>query len=113
MDMEEKDVGGISYKKYTAHVFRSLYKEIKRRTQTSREGTQSSENPGCDTPSQTPFHSFVEMIFGGELRSFILCEGCRQINSTDEACMDLSLSLKPDEKARKVHHLCIYLFPCR
>lgn len=82
MDMEEKD-------------------EIKRQTQTSREATQPSENPACDTPSETQFQSFVEMIFGGALRSFILCEGCRQINSTDEACMDLSLSLKPDEKARK------------
>lgn len=50
------------------------------------------------------------MVFGGELTSFILCEGCRQLSSTDETFMDLSLSLKPDEKARKVGYYLFYYY---
>ncbi|KAI0711474.1 hypothetical protein C8Q76DRAFT_677839 [Earliella scabrosa] len=47
--------------------------------------------------------SFVDMLFGGQLASILVCEKCKKISVTHEDFNDLSLSIKPEDyvKGRK------------
>ena len=47
--------------------------------------------------------SFIDMLFGGKLASFLVCETCKHISHTYEDFNDLSLSIKPEDfvKERK------------
>ncbi|KAM5541746.1 hypothetical protein V8D89_004475 [Ganoderma adspersum] len=41
--------------------------------------------------------SFVDMLFGGQLASILVCERCKKISLTHEDFNDLSLSIKPED----------------
>ena len=41
--------------------------------------------------------SFVDMIFGGQLTSILVCQRCKHISQTYEDFNDISLSLKPED----------------
>ena len=47
--------------------------------------------------------SFVDMLFGGQLASILVCEKCKKVSVTYEDFNDLSLSIKPEDyvKGRK------------
>ncbi|KAH9941094.1 cysteine proteinase [Epithele typhae] len=44
--------------------------------------------------------SFVDMLFGGQLASILVCEKCKKISITHEDFNDLSLSIKPEDYAK-------------
>lgn len=41
--------------------------------------------------------SFVDMIFGGQLTSILVCQKCKHVSQTYEDFNDISLSLKPED----------------
>ncbi len=45
--------------------------------------------------------SFVDMLFGGQLASILVCERCKKISLTHEDFNDLSLSIKPEDYVNK------------
>ena len=59
----------------------------------------------------TPTHSadsddeklvpFVDMIFGGQLTSILVCEKCKHISQTQEEFNDISLSIKPEDYTKE------------
>ncbi|KAI0654929.1 hypothetical protein C8Q70DRAFT_925024 [Cubamyces menziesii] len=72
--------------------------------------------PSADHPDHLPDHregdgsadgekleSFVDMLFGGQLASILVCEKCKKVSVTYEDFNDLSLSIKPEDyvKGRK------------
>ncbi|KAH9887258.1 hypothetical protein C8Q73DRAFT_713365 [Cubamyces lactineus] len=72
--------------------------------------------PAADHPDHHPGHreddgstdgekleSFVDMLFGGQLASILVCEKCKKVSVTYEDFNDLSLSIKPEDyvKGRK------------
>ncbi|TBU29366.1 cysteine proteinase [Dichomitus squalens] len=47
--------------------------------------------------------SFVDMLFGGQLASILVCEKCKKVSVTYEDFNDLSLSIKPEDYVNKHH----------
>jgi hypothetical protein len=45
--------------------------------------------------------SFVDMIFGGQLTSILVCQKCKHVSQTYEDFNDISLSLKPEDYANR------------
>jgi ubiquitin C-terminal hydrolase len=45
--------------------------------------------------------SFVDMIFGGQLTSILVCQKCKHISQTYEDFNDISLSIKPEDYAHR------------
>ncbi|KAM5281532.1 ubiquitin carboxyl-terminal hydrolase 16 isoform 2-T2 [Ctenodactylus gundi] len=45
--------------------------------------------------------SFVDRIFGGELTSTIMCDGCRTVSLVHESFLDLSLPVLDDQSGKK------------
>ncbi|KAG8970732.1 hypothetical protein FRC03_004114 [Tulasnella sp. 419] len=79
-------------------------------TNASRVGTipstdGSSEHLLPPISEEEKLYPFVDMLFGGKLASILVCEGCKHVSHTYEDFMDLSLSLKVEEKDRKKHIL--------
>lgn len=63
-----------------------------------------SSQPGQEPiPEADRLTSFVDMVFGGQLASILVCEKCKKVSCTYEDFNDLSLSIKAEdyEKARK------------
>ena len=57
-----------------------------------------------DTPEIPPdqkLQSFIDMLFGGKLASFLVCETCKHISHTYEDFNDLSLSIRPEDFAKE------------
>lgn len=57
-----------------------------------------------DTPEIPPeekLQSFIDILFGGRLASFLVCETCKHISHTYEDFNDLSLSIKPEDFAKE------------
>ena len=56
-----------------------------------------------EIPPDERLQSFIDMLFGGKLASFLVCETCKHISHTYEDFNDLSLSIKPEDfvKERK------------
>ena len=48
-----------------------------------------------------PLMSFVDMIFGGQLTSILVCQKCKNVSQTYEDFNDISLSLKPEDYANR------------
>lgn len=57
------------------------------------------ETPGI--PPEEKLQSFIDMLFGGKLTSFLVCETCKHISHTYEDFNDLSLSIKPEDFAKE------------
>lgn len=54
-----------------------------------------------EIPPEERLRSFVDMLFGGKLASFLVCETCKHISHTYEDFNDLSLSIKPEDFAKE------------
>ena len=54
-----------------------------------------------DIPPEEKLQSFIDMLFGGKLASFLVCETCKHISHTYEDFNDLSLSIKPEDFAKE------------
>ncbi|RPD56915.1 cysteine proteinase [Lentinus tigrinus ALCF2SS1-7] len=69
----------------------------------------SSPRPNHDSTlapevkDEDKLESFVDMLFGGQLASILVCEKCKKVSVTYEDFNDLSLSIKPEDyvKGRK------------
>ncbi|KAF9788165.1 cysteine proteinase [Thelephora terrestris] len=57
------------------------------------------DTPGI--PPEEKLQSFIDMLFGGKLTSFLVCETCKHISHTYEDFNDLSLSIKPEDFAKE------------
>ncbi|TFK49410.1 peptidase C19, ubiquitin carboxyl-terminal hydrolase 2 [Heliocybe sulcata] len=76
--------------------------------ESSKSSRPSPEAEG-DVPAPSPLPSsleetlatFSDMLFGGKLASFLVCEKCKHISCTYEDFNDLSLSIKPEDYARE------------
>jgi len=66
-------------------------------------GLNTYEKDLPEIPPERRLQSFVDMLFGGKLASFLVCETCKHISHTYEDFNDLSLSIKPEDfvKERK------------
>jgi hypothetical protein len=51
--------------------------------------------------SELALEPLSDMLFGGKLESFIVCERCKHVSHTFEDFNDLSLSIKPEDYARE------------
>ncbi|EIN08933.1 cysteine proteinase [Punctularia strigosozonata HHB-11173 SS5] len=73
----------------------------------SQEPQPSSSDPTPTSPpppaATTAFalQSLSDMLFGGKLESFVVCERCNHVSRTLEDFNDLSLSIKPEDYARE------------
>lgn len=54
-----------------------------------------------EIPPEERLQSFIDMLFGGKLASFLVCETCKHISHTYEDFNDLSLSIKPEDLAKE------------
>jgi len=54
-----------------------------------------------EIPPEERLQSFIDMLFGGKLASFLVCETCKNISHTYEDFNDLSLSIKPEDLAKE------------
>ena len=56
-----------------------------------------------EIPPEDRLQSFIDMLFGGKLASFLVCETCKHTSHSYEDFNDLSLSIKPEDfvKERK------------
>jgi len=54
-----------------------------------------------EIPPEDRLQSFIDMLFGGKLASFLVCETCKHISHTYEDFNDLSLSIKPEDFAKE------------
>lgn len=54
-----------------------------------------------EIPPDEKLQSFIDMLFGGKLASFLVCETCKHISHTYEDFNDLSLSIKPEDFAKE------------
>ena len=54
-----------------------------------------------EIPPDERLQSFIDMLFGGKLASFLVCETCKHISHTYEDFNDLSLSIKPEDFAKE------------
>jgi ubiquitin carboxyl-terminal hydrolase 16/45 len=54
-----------------------------------------------EIPPEEKLQSFIDMLFGGKLASFLVCETCKHISHTYEDFNDLSLSIKPEDFAKE------------
>lgn len=54
-----------------------------------------------EIPPEEKLQSFIDMLFGGRLASFLVCETCKHISHTYEDFNDLSLSIKPEDFAKE------------
>ena len=54
-----------------------------------------------EIPPEERLQSFIDMLFGGKLASFLVCETCKHISHTYEDFNDLSLSIKPEDFAKE------------
>ncbi|KAI0777373.1 hypothetical protein BD413DRAFT_467236 [Trametes elegans] len=76
-------------------------------SQASTSSLPQDETPSLSNCSQAEedekLQSFVDMLFGGQLASILVCEKCKKISVTYEDFNDLSLSIKPEDyvKGRK------------
>ncbi|KDQ10416.1 hypothetical protein BOTBODRAFT_47094 [Botryobasidium botryosum FD-172 SS1] len=69
---------------------------------TAREDSNDVGGAGASGPtSQIKWAPFPDMVFGGKLASIVVCEACKHISHVYEDFMDLSLSIKPDEKKER------------
>lgn len=50
-------------------------------------------------PDHDQMGSLVDYIWGGQLTSMVVCEGCRHVSHTKEDFFDLSLPLRPEDAA--------------
>ncbi|KAI0674599.1 hypothetical protein C8Q78DRAFT_605655 [Trametes maxima] len=64
-------------------------------SQLELESTTSSQ-----PTDEQKLESFVDMLFGGQLASILVCERCKKISVTYEDFNDLSLSIKPEDYAK-------------
>ncbi|KAI0371338.1 cysteine proteinase [Pilatotrama ljubarskyi] len=64
---------------------------------------QQDPAPPQEQPDDEKLESFVDMLFGGQLASILVCEKCKKVSVTYEDFNDLSLSIKPEDyvKGRK------------
>ena len=62
---------------------------------------KSLPNSTSQIENQLPLMSFVDMIFGGQLTSILVCQRCKHISQTYEDFNDISLSLKPEDYANR------------
>ncbi|TDL19600.1 cysteine proteinase [Rickenella mellea] len=64
---------------------------------------QGSAPPGPTIPKDQRLTSFVDMVFGGQLASILVCDKCKKVSCIYEDFNDLSLPIKPEdyEKVRK------------
>ncbi|PCH44896.1 cysteine proteinase [Wolfiporia cocos MD-104 SS10] len=54
--------------------------------------------PSAPAPGdEEKLQSFVDMLFGGQLASILVCEKCKKVSLTYEEFNDLSLSIKPED----------------
>ncbi|KAI8986639.1 hypothetical protein BD414DRAFT_536564 [Trametes punicea] len=61
---------------------------------------RQASRPQSQPPSregEEKLESFVDMLFGGQLASILVCEECKKVSVTYEAFNDLSLSIKPED----------------
>ncbi|KAI0360395.1 cysteine proteinase [Trametes cingulata] len=74
-------------------------------SQRSLPSTQLQQDPAPpqEQPDDEKLESFVDMLFGGQLASILVCEKCKKVSVTYEDFNDLSLSIKPEDyvKGRK------------
>lgn len=65
-------------------------------------------SPEPEIPEKERMVPFVDVLFGGNLASVVVCEHCKSVSHTYEGFFDISLSLKAgDPKPRKVSQLRI------
>jgi len=64
-------------------------------------GLNTYEKDLPETPPEERLQSFIDMLFGGKLASFLVCETCKHISHTYEDFNDLSLSIKPEDFAKE------------
>lgn len=57
--------------------------------------------PSASGEDPETLESFVDMLFGGQLASILVCERCKKISLTHEDFNDLSLSIKPEDYVNK------------
>jgi hypothetical protein len=60
-----------------------------------------STNRPLPKAEDLPLMSFVDMIFGGQLTSILVCQKCKHVSQTYEDFNDISLSLKPEDYANR------------
>ncbi|KAI9062188.1 cysteine proteinase [Trametes sanguinea] len=76
----------------------------------SLAASHSEHEPSAQEPQARPssqqsrthedeekLESFVDMLFGGQLASILVCEKCKKVSVTYEDFNDLSLSIKPED----------------
>ncbi|OSD02684.1 cysteine proteinase [Trametes coccinea BRFM310] len=79
-------------------------------SQTSQPGSLATSHSEHEPLAQEPqpqqsnareeeekLQSFVDMLFGGQLASILVCEKCKKVSVTYEDFNDLSLSIKPED----------------
>ncbi|KAF7792057.1 hypothetical protein EIP86_003085 [Pleurotus ostreatoroseus] len=71
-------------------------------------GAAGPSTPSASTSTPTPkpedsekLQSFVDMLFGGKLASFLVCDVCKKVSVTYEDFNDLSLSIKPEDYVKE------------
>ncbi|CDO71178.1 hypothetical protein BN946_scf184845.g48 [Trametes cinnabarina] len=67
--------------------------DASRREPQSRPQSQQSQG----REQEDKLESFVDMLFGGQLASILVCEKCKKVSVTYEDFNDLSLSIKPED----------------
>ncbi|EIW55600.1 cysteine proteinase [Trametes versicolor FP-101664 SS1] len=74
----------------------------------SSQSSQTAPQPSPVAPPEQALEphgddkleSFVDMLFGGQLASILVCERCKNVSITYEDFNDLSLSIKPEDYAK-------------
>ncbi|KAF8180367.1 hypothetical protein BJ912DRAFT_855172 [Pholiota molesta] len=90
MRMEEQDI--IKKRQPPPHP-----KKRRRTTLTPDTLETPTTDPTADPDAEPPLHSFVDMIFGGELTSILVCQKCKHVSQTYEDFNDISLSIKAED----------------
>ncbi|RDX46100.1 cysteine proteinase [Lentinus brumalis] len=57
--------------------------------------------PPAEPKEEDKLESFVDMLFGGQLASILVCEKCKKVSVTYEDFNDLSLSIKPEDYVKR------------
>lgn len=69
--------------------------------QLKKKRIRSGDTEVEDIAEEDRLTSFVDMVFGGQLASILVCEKCKKISCTYEDFNDLSLSIKAEDYARE------------
>ncbi|KDR72622.1 hypothetical protein GALMADRAFT_252776 [Galerina marginata CBS 339.88] len=72
-------------------------RNVNEKANETTDAASASEPAPLSEHDEPPLLSFVDMIFGGQLTSILVCQKCKHVSQTYEDFNDISLSIKAED----------------